>query len=118
MTLSTGTTAACPAALRAWGSDDFAAVLGSDIRAQAPGVLPLNEATGRGGYIDPGTLHITVIMARDDGRVLNTRVGVFFQETVGGCSCGDDPAAENAYCELLVSIDKATAEAVFRVVAG
>ena len=48
-------------------------------------------------------------------RYIQAKVGVFFNEIIGGCSCGDDPLSENAYCELQVSIDKVTAEAEFSV---
>ena len=39
------------------------------------------------------------------------------QEHVGGCSCHDDPVQENAYGEIMVNIDKRTADASFSVLA-
>ena len=54
----------------------------------------------------------------DKGEFVQAKVGVFFSEIVGGCSCGDDPITVNAYCEILVSIDKKTAQAVCSIVTG
>jgi len=37
-------------------------------------------------------------------------------EIVAGCSCGDDPQSQNAYCAMRVRIDKTTAAAAFAVI--
>ena len=54
---------------------------------------------------------------REHGDWICARVGIFFNEVVGGCSCGDDPLSVNAYCQIQVSIDRASAEAEFAVIA-
>jgi hypothetical protein len=41
---------------------------------------------------------------------------VFFTEVVGGCSCGDEPFEQPVYCELGVTIDRQSGEAVFNVI--
>jgi hypothetical protein len=53
---------------------------------------------------------------REHGDWICARVGIFFNEVVGGCSCGDDPLSVNAYCKIQVSIDRASAEAEFAVI--
>ena len=60
--------------------------------------LPLQQGLAQGGYVD-------------DARAIHAHVGIFFTEIGDGCSCGDDPMATNAFCEMRFSIDKATAEA-------
>lgn len=101
--------------LRAWNTDAFAAVLKADLLGLGAGVLPLQEAA-TGGCIDAGDIEITVLGSRDDASGIHVNVGVFFAEVIGGCSCGDEPAARNAYCELRVSIDKRNGQARFEVI--
>ena len=40
--------------------------------------------------------------------------GIFYRSVIGGCSCADDPTPvdeQAEYCEVVVEIDKVTAEA-------
>ena len=101
--------------LRAWGMDSFAGILKTDILGLADGVLPLHEAAA-GGCIDATDIEITVLDSTDNATEIHVNVGVFFAEIIAGCSCGDEPSASNAYCELRVSIDKATGLARFAVI--
>jgi hypothetical protein len=107
--------AALPAALAAWGSDAFAAALKREIEALGPDVLPLQRATTRGGLVDAAGFEVTVISTSDDAGPLQARLGVFFQELIGGCSCGEEPVAASAYCELQLEIDRSSAAAAFSV---
>jgi hypothetical protein len=59
-----------------------------------------------------------LLHAADDPNSIRAKVGIFFDEILGGCSCGEEPASLQSYCELLVRIDKATAEAQFSVLPG
>lgn len=55
-----------------------------------------------------------VLGASDDPGFIHARVGVFFTGIIAGCSCADDPTpvdTQNEYCELRLTIAKATAEA-------
>lgn len=103
-------------ALRDWKSDTFALTLKREIEGLRPGTLPLVEAAGQGRYPDDGDVAVTVLRTGEDEGAIEAGVGVFFTAVVGSCGCGDEPYGENAYCELLVRIDKATAEAEFAVV--
>jgi len=51
-----------------------------------------------------------VLACEDEGARIGVRIGCFFSEIVGGCSCGDDPVPAQAYCDLKIMIDKATGE--------
>ncbi len=102
--------------LRAWGTDAFAATLKRELEALPPGTLPLDRATAHGGRVSDVPLVATVIGAADAGAHLESRVGVFFAETIAGCSCGDEPFDQPGYCELEVRIDKATGATVFTLI--
>ena len=97
--------------LNDWQSGAFTATLKGEIENLPPGSLPLEQGTSRGGHVDDSDITATVLNITDKVHVVQASVGIFFTEIVGGCSCGDDPMSENAYCELRLTIDKHTAEA-------
>lgn len=106
------------ATLQAWRSDAFASALKADMRRLQPGILPLHQAVSRGGYVDESDIEVTLLAVDDQGDSIQAHVGIFFTEIVINCGCGDDPMEENAYCEMRLRIDKATAEAEFSVMPG
>jgi hypothetical protein len=101
--------------LRAWNTDAFAGILKSEILGLGAGVLPLHEAAA-GGCIDEDGIGVTLLGSTDSATELHVNVGVFFAEIIAGCSCGDEPSTNNAYCEMQVSIDKSTGLARFAVI--
>lgn len=103
-------------ALHDWNTDHFARTLKREVEGLEAGILPLAKAVNQGGYVDESRLEVTVINSHDAGETIQARMGVFFTEIVICCGCGDDPMPTNAYCELQLSIDKASAEAVFAVI--
>jgi hypothetical protein len=102
-----------PRSLIAWGTPAFEPTLKSEIESLPPGSLPLELATTQGGRVEGDQATITVLQAEDAGDFIRARVGVFFTEVVGGCSCGDEPMPVQARCELAVEIAKADAVARF-----
>jgi hypothetical protein len=98
-------------ALSAWETDRFPEALKRELLALGPGALPLHLGTSQGGIVDDSALEATVLDFAAEGSRIAVRVGVFFTEIVGGCSCGDEPMPAHAYCELRIRIDKATGEA-------
>ncbi len=102
--------------LKNWKSGAFPRVLKNEIERLAPGSLPLHEGTSQGGYVDDSEIAVTIINCVDRECCIEAKVGIFFNEVVGGCSCGDEPSAGSAYCEVQVSIDKTTADVTFTVV--
>ncbi len=103
-------------ALLDWGTPRFDQTLKNEIEALEVACLPLSRGTGSGGRIDGSDLAVTVISARENGLTVQARVGVFFTEIVGGCSCGDEPFSQPAYCMLQVTIEKQTACAGFELI--
>ncbi|OGT89843.1 MAG: glucosamine--fructose-6-phosphate aminotransferase [Gammaproteobacteria bacterium RIFOXYA12_FULL_61_12] len=100
-------------ALKAWGDRSFAPVLKQEIESLGADALRLDRGASQTGHIDEGSISITMLNAAEDRHRIRARIGVFFDEILAGCSCGDDPATTSAYCELGVTIDKTTAEADF-----
>lgn len=104
-----------PDTLRAWDTAGFAQTLKAEIRTLGGNALRLQQGVAQGGIVDDSDIETTVLSARDAGNHLETRVGVFFTEVVGGCSCGDEPMRANVYCVLQIDIDKSSAEATVRL---
>ena len=97
-------------------ADTIETVLKRELESLPSGTLPLHVCTTRGGYVDDSDISATVLNVEQAEHHLLCKVGIFFTEIVVGCGCGDAPFPENAYCELMVSIDKITAEAEFEVI--
>jgi hypothetical protein len=105
-----------PNALRDWNTVAFQQTFKAEMECFRKDVLPLAEVIGEGNTVYDGDLGVTVNEVNDDDNCIKLRVGVFFAEVVSCCSCGESDPINEAYCEMDVSIDKSTAEAVFTVV--
>lgn len=103
------------AALRDWGTPRFEQTLKHTLEQLAPADLPLSRARNAGGLIEDTRLAVTVISTDAALQAIHVRLGIFFSELVGGCSCGDEPYSQPVYCQLQVSIDRQTAEASFEL---
>ena len=99
-----------PLSLETWGSDAFAATLKAEVAALDPLDLGLHRLATTGHPLDSG-MSVTLIESRDAGSALEIRLGVFFEEILPGCSCGFEPEPQPAYGELMLRIDRTTAEA-------
>jgi len=104
--------------LREWPSTGFEKTLKRELMDLPAGTLPLDRGATRCGIIDDSDISVVVMSTGQDEIRIKANIGVFFTEIVAGCVCGDDPSAENAYCEMLISIDKFSAEAKFEVISG
>lgn len=103
-------------ALNNWNTDLFNPSLKNEIQNLKPGTLPLEKATNQGGMIDDSNITASIINSTDNNNYIQAKVGIFFNEVVGGCNCDDDPVSENTYCEIILSINKETAEAEFSLI--
>ena len=102
--------------LRKWNTDLFNASLKNEIQNLKSGVLPLHLATTQGGMVDDSNISATIINSTENDDCIQAKVGIFFNEVIGGCNCHDDPVSENTYCEIQVSINKQTADTIFTVI--
>ena len=100
-----------PDSVRNWNSADFSSSFKREIQGLPSGTLPLQSRGMQNGLVDDSDLSLILLQTTETGDMYKIRTGVFFSEVIGGCSCGDEPVAENAYCELWVRIHKTTAEA-------
>ncbi len=105
-------------ALHDWGTASFSRTLCEGLKGLESGILPLDQGVYQGGFIDDSDMEVTVLGVRDERNCIQADVGIFFTEIVACCGCGDEPMAQNAYCEIEIEICKFTAEAVFRVKPG
>lgn len=102
-----------PLSLQAWDTPAFVPTLKAEIEALPPDSLPLEAATTQGGRVGGERVTVSVLRAEDAGDAIRVRLGVFFTEVVGGCSCGEEAVALQARCELRVEIAKDDAAARF-----
>jgi hypothetical protein len=107
-----------PASLQAWNSPAFSETLKQELAGLGSGLAPLLQVCSRGGVPDVREIQAMVLHATDSPGCIQAKVGIFFNEIMAGCSCGDEPMSLQAYCEVRVSIDKGTAEAAFTLFAG
>ena len=105
-----------PEALSRWPSDAFPEALKHELELLDSDALSLRQATSLGGPVDNASIKVMVLSTSDTGNAIEAEAGVFFDEILGGCSCGDDPAPQNSYCRLQIRIDKSSAEAEFTVI--
>lgn len=105
-----------PTSSRVWSEESFARTLKQELENLPQGSLPLARATTQGGYVDDANICCSILSFESRGTTIRAKVGVFFTEIVIGCGCGDDPFEQNAYCEMMVEIDKHTASANTRII--
>lgn len=100
--------------LAAWNSPAFAAVLQRELEQAGGAQLPLQRGLAATSVALDEKIEVMFLGAVEEPGCIRVRLGVFFAGIVAGCSCAGDPTPiepQNEYCELLLSIDKATADA-------
>ncbi|MFC1772631.1 glucosamine--fructose-6-phosphate aminotransferase [Pseudomonadota bacterium] len=102
-----------PRSLRQWGQPTFESALKQELQQLEPHLLPLQHAVTEGGLVDGSPIEATITKSEDDGAHINVKAGIFFTEMVPSCSCGDEPQSKPVYCELIIKIDKDSAETEF-----
>lgn len=100
-----------------WGRETFAETLGAEVSALPPWALPLHQLASTGHPLDT-RVTVTLLSSWETGATIEARLGIFFEESLPGCSCGDEPEPQPAYGELRLRIDRVTALAVFAPVEG
>ena len=103
-------------ALRDWQSDSFEQSFKTELEDFGKNVLPLHQVIGEGNTVYDGDLGAVINKISEGERTIWVDAGVFFAEIVSCCSCGEGDPIEEAYCEMTVTIDKATAETEFTVI--
>jgi hypothetical protein len=99
-----------PKSLSAFGSSAFNQVLKRELADFKSGDFPLHKAITQGGLVDDKEISFSILNSIEKEQDIDVKLGVFFNEIVGGCSCGDPPMQVTNYCELLIKINKQTSE--------
>ena len=102
--------------LRDWNSERFAQTLKREVEALGVDDLPLIWGISHGGVPDDTQpISVSILGLGEEADNIQVNLGVYFTETLAGCTCGEEPISMNAYCEMHLLLDKTTAEAQFKV---
>ena len=105
--------------LETWQQDSFVETLNSELNQLRPGDIPLHQCLARGSHVaDDQACRFMLINGQEDTQSIKLKVGVFFNSVIAGCACADDPTPMDTcseYGELLIIIDKQTAQCRFLV---
>jgi hypothetical protein len=107
-----------PQTLQAWGTPAFRDALKAEIARLGPGELPLQQGLSGSSYATDTPPQAVLLHATDEGPHLLIKAGLFYAGIIAGCSCADDPTPteeQTEYCEVMVELDKTTAEARIRL---
>lgn len=99
--------------LNAWGTPDFEDILKAEIGQLGAEQLPLQQGLSTSSYALDDKLNVRIIGVSEEAGFIRAKIGIFYAGIIAGCSCVDDPTPveeQNEYCEVLLDIDKITAE--------
>jgi len=65
----------------------------------------LNLKPQMGGFIDEGSISISVLSSQKVDASFLLKCSVFYEEKIGGCNCNDEPHSENGYCEYSIELN-------------
>jgi hypothetical protein len=83
----------------------LAGLLKAALEELPPGTLPLGRTGPAGGNVDDSRITVTVRRCVRVGGQVHALIGVFYEEVIGGCSCGDEPAAQPAQAQLALELE-------------
>ena len=105
----------------AWGTPEFPTILKHEIETLEPTLLPLQQGLSTTSYVT-GARHTALIMSSTGSAdMIRVRAGIFYSGVVAGCNCADDPSPveeQHEYCEILIEINRRTAETVITLQAS
>lgn len=101
--------------LAAWQTTSFNAIFKSELQAINARLLPLQAGLSQGGCVaeDEGFTVMVLDTSGNDTAIM-IKVGISYASIIAGCACADDPTPLDSlseYCELLITIDRTSAEA-------
>jgi hypothetical protein len=99
--------------LSALGTPAFLETLKQEVEDLGAGHLPLQQGLSTGSYAIDDGLQAMILSVSEGPTTIQVRVGLFYSGIIAGCSCADDPTPVDEvteYCEVQLSIDKATGE--------
>lgn len=106
--------------LNAWGTPAFEDILKKEIGQLGVEQLPLQQGLSTSSYALDNTLNVRIISVSEGESCIRVKAGIFYTGIIAGCSCADDPTPvdeNNEYCEVLLDINKMTAETAVSLLA-
>lgn len=106
--------------LNVWGTPDFNDVLKKEMEQMDVDQLPLQQGLSTGSYAIADAIEVMIISVSEDAGCIRAKAGIFYAGIIAGCSCADDPTPvneESEYCEVMIDINKLTAEATVALLA-
>jgi hypothetical protein len=105
--------------LQAWNTTTFPDVLKMEIGSLNLESLPLQQGLRYSSIANPDSLSVSILKRSEDDDYVLAKAGLFYTGIVAGCNCADDPSTTdeiNEYCEILIRINKITAEATIKLI--
>lgn len=105
----------------AWETPDFEDVFRREVEQLGVEELPLQQGLTQGSYASDKHLRVMVISAAVRQGKIHVKAGIFYTGILPGCACSDDAAPDNEYheyCEVLLTIDRQTAESTASLLSG
>ena len=109
------------AALDAWGTPGFEAVLKAAVEQLDAAILPLQQGLSHSSYACDKDIKVVITRAVEVTGTLRVTAAVFYSGIIAGCSCADDPTPADTcpeYCEIQIDINMQTAGAVISLLAS
>lgn len=106
--------------LKVWGTPNFNDVLKKEMEQQDVDLLPLQQGLSTGSYAVTDAFEVMIISISEETDFIRAKAGIFYAGIIAGCSCADDPTPvdkHSEYCEVLIDINKVTAEATVALLA-
>jgi len=99
--------------LKAWGTENFEAIAKIEIEQLGVKQLPLQQALSNSSYALDTNLKAIIINVSEKENSICVKASIFYSGIIYGCNCADDPTPVDELpeqCEVLLEIDKLTAE--------
>ena len=83
--------------------------------------LPLQQGLTTGSHALDNDIQAMILNVQETETSIRVKAGIFYKAIIAGCSCADDPTPVdecNEHCEVMIEIDRASAEATITLVEG
>lgn len=112
-----------PITLKSWQKSGFNADLTHCFKQEIALIdhqhLPLQQGLSLSSYVSNEKISAIILNTDETPKRLVIKSGVFYTGIIAGCSCSDDPTpldTQNEYCDLMIYIDKLTAETTVKLI--
>ena len=112
-----------PNTLKAWQSNGFDSELTRIFKLEIAELghkeLPLQQGLSLSSYVSNEKISAIINKTEETPNNIIIKSGVFYSGIIAGCSCSDDPTpldTQSEYCDLLINIDKHTAESSVKLI--